>query len=122
MKRLIAIVLICAGLSACTTSTTIKSIPPGARAYIDQRLLGETPVKFSDSSAFWTKRRLVLKMDGWEDTEFILRKNELRVGPLIGTILIAVPVFWLFGYPNELTYELEPEPRIPEVEPTPPSS
>ncbi len=106
MKRLLALTLVCVSISACATSTTIKSIPPGARAYVDQRFIGETPVKFSDSSVFWTKRRLVLKKEGYLDAEIGLRKDKVRVVPLVGTFFILVPVFWLLGYPDEVTYEL----------------
>ena len=106
MKRLLALTFICISISACATNTMIKSIPPGARAYVDQRFIGETPVKFRDSSVFWTKRQLVLKKEGHLDTEIRLRKDQVRVGPLIGTILIIVPVFWLLGYPDEVVYEL----------------
>ena len=95
-------------VSACATSTTIRSVPPGARAYVDEQLLGETPLRFSDSSVFWRKRQLVLKKPGYQEKAVLLRKDDLRVGPLIGTILVAVPVFWLFGYPDELTFELQP--------------
>ena len=108
MRSLLALTLICAILVGCATTTTIKTIPPGARAYVDDQLLGETPVEFSDSSAFWTRRRLVLSKDGHRDKEVRLRKDRLRTGPLIGTILITVPVFWLFADPEEVTYELEP--------------
>jgi hypothetical protein len=36
-----------------------------------------------------------------------LRKTELRVGPLIGAIFVGIPVLWILGYPDNLTYELE---------------
>ena len=108
MRSLLALALICANLAGCATTTTIKTIPPGARAYVDDEFLGETPVEFSDSSAFWTRPRPVLRKDGQQDKEVFLRKNRLRTESLIGTILITVPVFWLFGYPEAVTSELEP--------------
>ncbi len=86
----------------------IKSEPPGAKAYVDDRYLGRTPVEFKDSAAFWTKRRLALKMQRYQDKEPVLRKSEIRPGPLVGAILVTVPVFWLFGYPDEMTFELDP--------------
>jgi hypothetical protein len=86
----------------------IKSEPPGAKAYVDERYLGRTPVEFKDSSAFWTKPRLALKKRRYHDKEMVLRKSEIRTGPLIGTILVTVPVFWLFGYPDEMIFELDP--------------
>jgi PEGA domain len=108
MKHFLALILCPAIFAACATETTIQSIPPGATASIDQRVIGETPVKFSDSSAFWTKRQLILKKDGYEAMHAALRKDQVRVGPLIGAILVLVPVFWILGYPQELTYELQP--------------
>ncbi len=108
MRQLLSLLLACTMLSACATSTTIRSQPLGAKAYVDEQYLGETPVRFSDSSPFWTKRQLLLKKDGYQDKSVPLSKNELRVGPLIGTILVLVPVFWLFGYPNDFTFEMLP--------------
>ena len=106
ISALVASSLLCA---SCATVTTVHSLPPEARAYVDDRLLGETPTEFRDSSPFWTERSLTLKKDGYQTKTFLLRKDELRVGPLIGTILVLVPMFWMFGYPETLTFELEPE-------------
>jgi hypothetical protein len=50
---------------------------------------------------------LVLKKDGHPDTKITLRKKKVRVWSVIGTIVILVPVFWLLGYPDAVTYELE---------------
>ncbi|MDH5567738.1 MAG: PEGA domain-containing protein [Myxococcales bacterium] len=108
MKRFLASILSLATFSACATNTTINSIPPGATAYLDQRVLGQTPVRLSDSSVFWTKRQLVLKKEGYEEMRVALRKEEVRVGPLIGAVFILVPGLWILGYPEQLTYELQP--------------
>ena len=108
MKRMTSLIMLVAMLSACATTTTIKSRPPGARVYVDEQYLGETPVEFTDSSPFWSKRALVLKKEGYADKSLLLRKDEMRVGPLIGTIVILVPVLWLFGYPDQMAFEMEP--------------
>jgi len=108
MRRIVCVVVASAMVSACATTTTINSRPPGARVYVEDQYLGDTPVPFSDSSAFWTKRTAVLKEDGYQDKTVVLKKNELRTDTLIGTVFLLVPVFWLFGYPSNMTFELDP--------------
>jgi hypothetical protein len=108
MKRLTAIVLCAAVLSSCATTTTINSVPPGATVYIDDRVMGQTPVRYSDSSVFWQRHDLQLRKQGYRSRQIRLRKDQLRVGPLVGAIFVVVPGMWLLGYPPAMTYELEP--------------
>ena len=107
MRRMISLVLVVAITSGCAATTTINSVPPGATASIDGRLLGQTPVRYSDSSVFWNKHELVLAMAGYNDKRVRLEKTEVRVGPLIGALFVLVPVLWILGYPEEMTYQLE---------------
>lgn len=110
MPRSIAILAAASVLcSSCATVTTIRTLPPDARVYVDGRLLGETPVEFKDSSPFWAHRTLTLRKVGYKDETVTLRKDQMRVGPLIGAIILLVPIFWLFGYPDTVTYELAPQ-------------
>jgi len=80
MRRMVSLVLVVAITSGCAATTTINSVPPGATASIDGRLLGQTPVRFSDSSVFWNKHELVLTMPGYNDKQVKLEKQEVRVG------------------------------------------
>ncbi len=74
----------------------------------DGRLLGQTPVRYSDSSVFCEEHELVLKKAGYNDIRVTLKKDQIRVGPLIGAIFVLIPALWIQGYPEETTYQLEP--------------
>ncbi len=108
MRTLALLLLLSIGFSACATTTTIQSVPPGARVYIDDQVVGQTPVQFSDSSLFFIDRKLDLRLQGYEEKEVPLKKTQLRVGMLIGALLVTLPVFWILGYPEAITYELDP--------------
>jgi hypothetical protein len=51
MRRLIALAVVFFFLFGCSSSTLIKSNPPGAKLYLDGQLKGETPYPYSDRAA-----------------------------------------------------------------------
>jgi hypothetical protein len=96
--------------SSCASSTLIKSVPSGAKVYIDGQYRGNAPVTHRDTAVLGSSKAVVLKCKGYRDITGTIRKEELAVGPLIGAIFVAVPILWVLGYPDEYTFELEPEP------------
>ena len=100
------IAFLCAG---CSSSTVIKSAPAGAKVYLDGQYRGRAPVTQRDTALLGSSKIVVLKCEGYRDATGRIRKDELRVGTLIGAILVLVPVLWVLGYPAEYTFELEPE-------------
>jgi hypothetical protein len=102
MRLLITLALVVA------ITTTIKSVPSGAVASIDGRLVGQTPIQYSDSSVFWDEHELVLKLTGYSDKRIALKRDQMRVGMLIGAIFVLVPVLWIQEYPEEMTYQHTP--------------
>lgn len=110
MQRLVSIVSALALLSSgCVSSTLINSIPPGAKVYVDGQLLGVAPVTQKDTAAAGSSKTVVLKLDGYKDHTGTIRKEEVEVGPLIGGILVLIPLIWVLGYPDQYTFELEKE-------------
>ncbi|HEY3347207.1 MAG TPA: PEGA domain-containing protein [Nitrospirota bacterium] len=108
MRRLTALILCVTFLAGCATSTVIKSNPPGAKAYVDKIYIGQTPVSYSDAGPFWSKPQLDLKKEGFSDFSAELVKNQARVGPIIGAVLVLVPIFWVTGFPDEVQYDMSP--------------
>ncbi len=93
--------------AGCASSTLIRSVPAGAKVYVDGQYLGRTPVTHRDSGPLWTTKAVTLKLDGYDDQSGTLRKENLQTGPLVGCILVYVPCLWLTGYPDEYTFTLD---------------
>ena len=108
MKQLVCVVAIFALLSVgCASSTMINSIPPGAKVYVDGLYLGRSPVTQKDTALLGSSKTVILKLEGYSDRIGTIRKEELKVGPLIGGILVLVPLLWVTGYPSQYTFELD---------------
>jgi hypothetical protein len=102
----------CVGLlsllfAGCSSTTLIKTDPPGAALYIDGVKQGVTPYSYSDSSTFFTPSRdIVLKKEGYKNLSAAIRKSEVTAGTICRSLL-GVPVLWITIYPEEYNFELE---------------
>lgn len=109
MKKLISLLLIFAMLvPACASSTLIKTNPSHAKVYVDGRLIGTSPVTYRDTAISGATKTVLLKKEGYEDTTNMIRKEDVKVGPIIGGIFFLFPFIWTLGYPDYYTFELEP--------------
>ena len=92
----------------CASHTTIKTIPPGAKIYIEDEYKGETPYKYEDTKIVGSRTHVKLKKEGYKElnTSF-QRSEEFDPGPCIGGVLVTVPFLWVMKYKPERTYELE---------------
>ena len=77
------------GCLGCASSTFIKSIPPGAKLYIDGQVKGETPYTYTDRSIAGTWRNLTLKKEGYKDFSGHIKRDELSVVALVGGIFLV---------------------------------
>ncbi len=93
--------------SGCASATTINSIPSGAKLYLDYEYKGETPYTHTDRSLLLTTRSVALKAEGYQDFKAEIKRSELDVGALIGTIFLTIPVLWILKYPPQYTFEME---------------
>lgn len=108
MRRVVCSISIFALLTAaCASSTLIHSIPPGAKVYVDGQYLGRAPVTQKDTAPLGTAKTVPLKLEGYKDRVGTIRKEELKIGPLIGGLFALVPLLWVTGYPDQYTFELE---------------
>jgi hypothetical protein len=95
-------------LSACVSTTMIKTIPSAAKISIDGMLVGRTPHQHSDNKFVGSTSFIELKKDGCQTKTAILSRTEqFQVGPFIGGIFVWFPFLWVMGYNPERTYELE---------------
>ena len=108
MKKAVCVVSIFALLTAgCASSTLINSNPPGAKVYVDGQYLGQAPVTQKDTALLGSSKTVTLKRAGYKTKIGTIRKEELKIGPLIAGLLVYVPLLWVTGYPSQYTFELE---------------
>lgn len=103
-------VLLCCFFSGCTSTTLFRSMPDGAKVYINDEIVGKTPYEYSDTKIVGTHTIVRLEKDGYEPKEIILvRDEDIDVGALVGGILVPpIPLLWVMKYNPVHTYELTP--------------
>lgn len=106
-KSMIVLVILCFLFVGCSSSTLINSRPEGAELYIDGVRMGLTPYKYSDMAPLGTSKVIRLEKPGYKPLNTIIRKEEFKVGPCIGGVLVLFPFIWLLGYPDRYEYPLE---------------
>ena len=107
MKKIFLLLVVCFSVG-CSSTTLIKTDPPGAMLYIDNVRKGVTPYSYEDSSTIvTTERPIVLKKEGYKNFETTIRKSETTAWRMIRCIFFAIPAPWVTCYPEEYTFELE---------------
>jgi hypothetical protein len=93
----------------CASTTVIKSMPSGAKVYLDGEVAGTTPFAMTDTKIVGSVTRVRLVLDGYQPLETVITRNEqFDVGACIGGALVLVPWLWIMGYKPDHTYELSP--------------
>lgn len=94
--------------SACTSTTTIKSLPSGSKVYVDGEYKGLTPCTFSDQKPAWAKTKIEIKKNGYKPLTVVIDKGEkFNLAACIGGCLVIVPFIWVLEYKPERTFELD---------------
>lgn len=106
-KTLSAAMVLSFLLASCASHTVIKSYPAGANAYIDNVKIGVTPLEYSDYAVAGTEKVLRLEKEGYKPLETVITKDRFQPLPCVGTVLCLFPIVWIYGYPEEQTFELE---------------
>ncbi len=110
MKNSILILMAIAVLFAsCASTTMIQSIPSGAKVYIDEQPVGNTPYRYTDTKIVGSHTNVKLTMEGYEPyyTGFS-RTEQVDVGAIIGGLFVWIPFLWTMKYNPTHTYELVP--------------
>jgi hypothetical protein len=113
MKRLVtrvsAAALALAVVSGCASSTLIKSIPSGAKVYLNGESVGRTPYPMTDTKIVGTSTHVRLVLEGHEPYDTFIQRNEVfNPGACVGGVLVLFPFLWIMDYKPEHTYELVP--------------
>jgi len=96
-------------LSGCASATLIQTTPPGAKLYMNEELVGNTPYTYSDTKIVGTTTVVKIKAEGYEDFNYVLKRNEeANVGAIIGGIFLLFPFLWVMDYKPMHNFELVP--------------
>jgi hypothetical protein len=84
------------GASACSTMSTIRSDPPGAKVYMQGRYLGSTPVQVELKDGFIEGSDYFIKVqkEGYKTQEFKLAQR-FSVGYIVLDALLCLPTLGL---------------------------
>jgi PEGA domain len=113
MKILIPLIgiILCGAIlfSSCASTTLMQSIPTGAKLYMNDEPVGTTPFAYTDTKIVGSKTPFRMVLDGYQDYNGILIRNEeANVGAIIGGVLLLFPFLWTMDYKPNHTYELIP--------------
>jgi len=83
---------------SCTTTSTIRTSPPGAKVYLNNRYVGRTPVKVKLNDGFLDNANYFVKIEkpGYKTQQFPLEQT-WRAGWIILDVLLLVPTLGISG-------------------------
>ncbi|MGM0634819.1 MAG: PEGA domain-containing protein [Bacteroidota bacterium] len=103
-------------LSSCASSTTINSVPNGAKLYLNGESVGTTPYTHRDSKIVGSSTSVKLEKEGYETLNTSFTKDEeVDAGAVVGGIFFLFPFLWTMKYKPTRNYELKPIPVEEEV-------
>jgi len=106
---ILAIIIALFMLSGCSSTTLIKSVPSGAKVYLNGKYKGETPYAHTDEDIIFSRTNVKITKEGYEDYyTFFSRDEEIDPGPAICGFFFIPSWLWAFKYDEERTYQLIP--------------
>ena len=95
-------------LSACSSTTTIRSSDPDARIYVNGEYVGTGHAHYTDRKVAFSNNQVTLKKEGCAPNNFSFRRNEdPDGGAIVGGILVGVPFLWVTEYKDQHAYEFD---------------
>ncbi|MBN2486511.1 MAG: PEGA domain-containing protein [Bacteroidales bacterium] len=95
--------------TSCASTTLIESIPPGAKVYLNEDHVGQTPYLMTDTKIVGTCTYLKLELEGYETLYTdICRFEEVDVSAVVGGLFVWPLFLWSMKYYPVHTYELMP--------------
>lgn len=113
MRKIIFLLPVIFVLISCSSTTYIKTIPPGAKVYEGDAFMGVTPYMHWDidsgdpGTSDYPGRTFTLRKEGFKDKTVNIKRNILNVPRLF----FPAPIFslpWAYDYQPEYYFELEP--------------
>lgn len=93
-------------LTACSSTTVIKSSDPDARIFVNGEYLGTGQASYTDRKPAFSKNQVTIKKPGCEDQNHEFRRDEdPDFGAIVGGFFFYVPFLWVTEYKDQRGYE-----------------
>ena len=95
-------------LTACSSTTTIRSSDPDARIYVNGEYIGTGQANYTDRKVAFSNNDVELRKAGCEPASYSFRRNEdPDGGAIVGGFLVGVPFLWVTEYKDQHAYEFD---------------
>jgi hypothetical protein len=95
-------------LSACSSTTTIKSSDPDARIYVNGEYVGTGEADYTDRKVAFSKNKVTLSKQGCVPTSHSFKRNEeADGGAIVAGFFVLVPFLWVTEYKDQHAYEYD---------------
>lgn len=110
MKKLISLLLLVILLASCATSTmvTFNSNVEGANVYVDDELVGQTPLELRMSNFVTDEPTVSVEKEGYKKSRKPISK-EVKVGNFISGLFFWFPYLWVYGPKEIQSFRLQEE-------------
>lgn len=99
-------------MSACSSTTMIRSTDPQAKIYVDGEIKGTGVATHTDTKIVGSTTSVRLEKAGCEPQYFTFsRSEEFDAGACAGGVFVLVPFLWIQKYKPERTYEYSCTPK-----------
>ncbi|PCI82127.1 MAG: PEGA domain-containing protein [SAR86 cluster bacterium] len=106
MKHLLILVTML--VTACSSSTVIRSSDPESRIYVNGEYMGTGRAVYTDQKVAFSKNDVEIRKDGCVAENYSFRRSEeADVGAIIGGIFLTVPFLWVTEYKPHHGYDFE---------------
>jgi len=106
--RTIAILVFFLFVSACSSSTVIRSSDPDARIYVNGEYVGTGQATYTDKKVAFSNNDVEIRKEGCAPATYSFRRNEKPdAGAIVGGLLVTVPFLWVTEYKSEHAYEFD---------------
>jgi hypothetical protein len=109
----LAALLLC--LSACASTTIIRTEPPGAEVYVDGRPVVHSPAVIARTAGFPSRLRVQLRREGYRDEELFI-DSEMSPAAAVAGVLYGVSWLFAWGYDENYIFNLRPLEEPPPKE------
>ncbi len=107
MKSLF-IFLVLLALSACSSTTMIRSSDPEARIYVNGEYIGTGQAAYTDRKVAFSNNDVILRKEGCLPQTYSFRRNEdPDGGAIVGGFMVGVPFLWVTEYKATHAYEYD---------------
>ena len=95
-------------VTACSSSTVIRSSDPESRIYVNGEYMGTGHAVYTDQKVAFSKSDVEIRKDGCAAENYSFRRSEeADVGAIVGGLLLTVPFLWVTEYKPHHGYDFE---------------